>query len=71
LVCEERALGDALFVLSKAVERGRVAPAVFVKMTRSLAREWFLKKALVRKVAVGVGLDTDAGWRGGGGAGYA
>ncbi|KAH8902362.1 UEV-domain-containing protein [Coniochaeta sp. PMI_546] len=56
LVAEERALGDAIFVLGRAVERGRVAPATFAKMTRSLAREWFLKKALVKKIGRGMGL---------------
>ncbi|KAI1631124.1 UEV domain-containing protein, partial [Biscogniauxia mediterranea] len=56
LVAEERALGDAIFVLGRAVERGRIAPTVFAKTTRSLAREWFLKKALVRKIGRGMGL---------------
>jgi len=57
LICEERALGDTLFVLGRAVERGRISGATFVKMTRGLAREWFLKKALVKKIAKGMGLE--------------
>ena len=56
LVSEERSLGDVLFVLGRAVERGRISPTVFAKMTRSLAREWFLKKALVKKIGKGMGL---------------
>ncbi|ROT40925.1 UEV-domain-containing protein [Sodiomyces alkalinus F11] len=56
LVAEERAIGDTIFVLGRAVERGRVSPAVFAKTTRSLAREWYLKKALARKIARGMGL---------------
>lgn len=56
LVSEERALGDAIFMLGRAVERGRISPAVFAKTTRSLAREWYLKKALARKIAVGMGI---------------
>lgn len=56
LVAEERALADAIFVLGRAVERGRIAPAVFAKTTRSLAREWYLKKALVKKIGKGMGL---------------
>jgi len=56
LVAEERALADAIFMLGRAVERGRVAPGTFARMTRSLAREWYLKKALVRKIGVGMGL---------------
>ncbi|EEY18204.1 ESCRT-I component [Verticillium alfalfae VaMs.102] len=56
LVAEERAMGDAIFVLGRAVERGRISPVVFAKTTRSLAREWYLKKALVRKIGRGMGL---------------
>jgi len=56
LVAEERALGDAIFMLGRAVERGRISPTVFAKMTRSLAREWYLKKALARKIGLGMGL---------------
>lgn len=56
LVAEERALADIIFVLGRAVERGRVAPVVFAKTTRSLAREWYLKKALVKKIGKGMGL---------------
>ncbi|KAL2262001.1 hypothetical protein VTK26DRAFT_2770 [Humicola hyalothermophila] len=56
LVAEERALADAIFVLGRAVERGRVAPGVFAKTTRALAREWYLKKALVKKIGRGMGL---------------
>jgi ESCRT-I complex subunit TSG101 len=58
LVSEERSLGDALFILGRAVEKGRIEPQVFTKMTRSLAREWFLKKALVKKIGKGMGLAT-------------
>lgn len=56
VAAEERALGDAIFVLGRAVERGRISPAVFAKTTRGLAREWYLKKALVRKIGRGMGL---------------
>jgi ESCRT-I complex subunit TSG101 len=58
LVNEERSLGDALFLLGRAVERGRVSPTVFAKMTRGLAREWYLKKALAKKIAKGMGLSV-------------
>ncbi|KAI1761938.1 UEV-domain-containing protein [Hypoxylon sp. FL1150] len=56
VAAEERALGDAIFVLGRAVERGRISPAVFAKTTRGLAREWYLKKALVKKIGRGMGL---------------
>ena len=58
LVTEERALGDAIFILGRAKERGRVETGVFVRQTRSLAREWFLKKVLVGKIAKGMGLNA-------------
>ncbi|KAF2278863.1 UEV-domain-containing protein [Westerdykella ornata] len=57
LAAEERAIADALFVLGKALDRGRVGADVFVKQTRSLAREQFLKKALIKKIAKGLALD--------------
>ena len=56
VVAEERALADAIFVLGRAVERGRITPTVFARTTRSLAREWYLKKALARKIGKGMGL---------------
>jgi len=56
LACEERAVGDAMFVLGRALERERIGVDVFLKQTRSLAREQFLKKALIKKIAKGMGL---------------
>ncbi|KAI9795995.1 MAG: hypothetical protein M1833_006571 [Piccolia ochrophora] len=56
VVADERAVADALFVLAKALDRGRVGVDVFLKQTRGLARERFLKKALVRKISRGMGL---------------
>ncbi|KAI9644129.1 suppressor protein stp22 of temperature-sensitive alpha-factor receptor and arginine permease [Ciborinia camelliae] len=61
LVCEERSLGDAIDVLGRAVERGRISGPTFAKLTRGLAREWFLKKALVRKIGRGMGLSGVVG----------
>jgi ESCRT-I complex subunit TSG101 len=59
LVCEERAVGDAMFVLGRALERERIGVDVFLKQTRSLAREQFLKKALIKKIARGMNLIED------------
>ncbi|RAL58167.1 hypothetical protein DID88_002338 [Monilinia fructigena] len=61
LVCEERSLSDAIDVLGRAVERGRISGPTFAKMTRGLAREWFLKKALIKKIGMGMGLNG-VGW---------
>ncbi|KAF1927523.1 UEV-domain-containing protein [Didymella exigua CBS 183.55] len=57
LAAEERGIADALFVLGRALDRGRITADVFVKQTRSLAREQFLKKALIKKIAKGMALD--------------
>ncbi|APA16150.1 hypothetical protein SS1G_10308 [Sclerotinia sclerotiorum 1980 UF-70] len=61
LVCEERSLADAIDVLGRAVERGRISGPTFAKMTRGLAREWYLKKALIRKIGRGMGLSGVGG----------
>ncbi|EUC51019.1 hypothetical protein COCMIDRAFT_31586 [Bipolaris oryzae ATCC 44560] len=57
LTAEEKGIADALFVLGRALDKGRITPDVFVKQTRSLAREQFLKKALIKKIARGMALD--------------
>ncbi|KAF2030382.1 UEV-domain-containing protein [Setomelanomma holmii] len=57
LAAEEKGIADALFVLGRALDKGRVSADVFVKQTRSLAREQFLKKALIKKMAKGMALD--------------
>ncbi|EKG20743.1 hypothetical protein MPH_01910 [Macrophomina phaseolina MS6] len=63
LVAEERGLEEAIFLLGRGLDRGRVGTEVFVKQTRSLAREQFLKKALIKKIARGMGLDVDVDGR--------
>ncbi|KKA28020.1 hypothetical protein TD95_003704 [Thielaviopsis punctulata] len=57
VVAEERALNDAIFVLGRALERGRISPAVFAKTTRGLARDLFMRRALAHKIAKGMGLN--------------
>jgi ESCRT-I complex subunit TSG101 len=60
LVAEEKACGDARVALGRGLDKGRLPLDVFVKQTRSIAREEFLKKALIRKIAQGMGLDERA-----------
>lgn len=62
LCADEAAIKEALWCLQRAVDAGRVGGTDFVKLTRGLAREAFLKKALSRKVASGLGLDTGQGY---------
>lgn len=57
LAAEEKGIADAIFVLGRALDKGRVGAEVFVKQTRSLAREQFLKKVLIKKIAQGMALD--------------
>ncbi|KAI9856491.1 MAG: hypothetical protein M1824_005429 [Vezdaea acicularis] len=57
LVAEERAINDALFVLSRAHDKRRITSDLFLRDTRTLARERFLKKALIKKIANGLGLE--------------
>ena len=57
VAAEERGIADALFVLGRALDKGRIGVDVFVRQSRVLAREAFLKKALLRKIARGMGID--------------
>ena len=61
LVAEERGIAEAMFVLGRALDRGRVGGEVFVRLMRGLARERFEKKVLVGKIARGLGLDMSVG----------
>ncbi|THY55404.1 UEV-domain-containing protein [Aureobasidium pullulans] len=73
LQADEAAIREALWCLQRAVGAGRVSSETFIKMTRSLARELFLKMALSRKLARGLGLDVGesrAGMGGDDGYGY-
>lgn len=56
LCAEEAASREAMYVLQKAVDRGRVSGNDFVRQMRGLGRECFLKMALARKCARGMGL---------------
>ena len=56
LVAEEKACAESREVLGRALDRGRVSSETWVKTVRSLAREEFLKKVLIRKCAEGMGL---------------
>jgi len=58
LVAEEKGIGEAMFVLGRALDRGRVGGEVFVRCLRQLARERFLKKVVIGKVARGMGLES-------------
>lgn len=70
LEADVAAIREALWCLLRAVGAGRVGCESFVKLNRGLAREMFLKMALARKVARGLGLDlAEAGFGNGGNSG--
>jgi ESCRT-I complex subunit TSG101 len=62
LVADQKSCEEARLMLIRGLDRGRISLDVFVKQTRSLAREEFLKKALLKKIAKGMGLD-DRQWQ--------
>lgn len=64
LCADDAAIKEALWCLQRAVGNGRISGTDFVRLTRGLARESFLKMALSRKVAKGLGLDL-GGMKGG------
>lgn len=59
LVSEISAIEDTIYVLSKALDKGRIPLDVFLKNVRGLAREQFMKKKLVEKVVGVLGLDKE------------
>ena len=61
LCAEEASCREAMYVLQKAVDRGRVGGADFVRQMRALGREAFVKMVLARKCARGLGLEMNPG----------
>jgi len=58
LVTDDMAIEDTIYVLGKALDKERVSLEVFLKHTRALAREQFLKRALVKKISKQIGMTT-------------
>lgn len=59
LVADERAIQRAIYALQSALVKGRIDIDVWSRTTRGLAREAFLKRALVVKAAAGAGLEFE------------
>lgn len=57
LVAEEQGLQHALYALQAALVRGVIGVDSWSRQTRGLAREAFLKRALIRKIGLGMGLE--------------
>ncbi|KAJ5593962.1 uncharacterized protein N7459_000170 [Penicillium hispanicum] len=57
LVADEQGLQHALYALQAALVRGVIGVDSWSRHTRGLAREAFLKRALIRKIGRGMGLE--------------
>ena len=55
LVAEEAGIQQAIYALQGALVKGVIGVETWSRHTRGLAREAFLKRALMRKVARGLG----------------
>ncbi|KAF3201614.1 hypothetical protein TWF106_002776 [Orbilia oligospora] len=56
LVTDDMAIEDTIYVLGKALDKERITLDVFLKHTRALAREQFMKRALVKKISRQIGM---------------
>ncbi|GAB1216582.1 hypothetical protein ATERTT37_005798 [Aspergillus terreus] len=57
LVAEERGIQQAIYALQAALVKGVIGVETWSRHTRGLAREAFLKRALIRKIGRGMGLE--------------
>ncbi|KAE8376768.1 UEV domain-containing protein [Aspergillus bertholletiae] len=57
LVAEERGIEQAIYALQTAHVKGVIGVETWSRHTRGLAREAFLKRALIRKIGKGMGLE--------------
>ncbi|KAL4866765.1 UEV domain-containing protein [Aspergillus spectabilis] len=57
LVAEERGIQQAIYALQAALVKGVISVETWSRHTRGLAREAFLKRALIQKIGKGMGLE--------------
>lgn len=60
LTAEEAGIHHAIYALQGALVKGVIGVETWSRHTRGLAREAFLKRALGRKVALGMGLEVNS-----------
>lgn len=58
VVAEEAGCREAMYVLQKALDRGRISGDGFVRQMRALGREGFGKMVVARKCGRGLGVDV-------------
>ncbi|PYH48622.1 putative endosomal sorting complex protein TSG101 [Aspergillus saccharolyticus JOP 1030-1] len=59
LVAEERGIQQAIYALQAALVKGVIGVETWSRHTRGLAREAYLKRALIRKIGKGMGLEVE------------
>ena len=59
LVAEESGIQEAIYALQAALVKGVIGVDTWSRHSRSLAREAFLKRALIRKIGKGMGLEVE------------
>ncbi|CAK5264566.1 unnamed protein product [Mycena citricolor] len=62
LVAEDNAIEDTIFHLSKALNSGRIDLERFLRSTRLLAEEQFMKRALIEKINANMPVGQPAGY---------
>lgn len=55
LVAEDNAIEDTIYHLHRALNAGRIDLDKFLRATRALAEEQFMKRAIIDKIQVGLG----------------
>jgi ESCRT-I complex subunit TSG101 len=56
LVADDHAIDDTIYILGKALNAGKLDIVAFMKVTRTLAVEQFMRRALVAKIHKTIGL---------------
>ncbi|KAG9031409.1 hypothetical protein FRB95_002773 [Tulasnella sp. JGI-2019a] len=62
LVAEDNAIEDTIYHLHRALNSGRIDLDRFIKTTRVLAEEQFMKRALVQKIRSGMPMGASSSW---------
>ncbi|KAF9510778.1 hypothetical protein BS47DRAFT_1331497 [Hydnum rufescens UP504] len=62
LVAEDNAIEDAIYHLHRALNAGRIDLDRFIKATRELAAEQFMKRALIEKIETAIPMGTTLAW---------
>lgn len=62
LVAEDNAIEDTIYHLHRALNSGRIDLDRFIKTTRVLAEEQFMKRALIQKITSGIPMGAAMNW---------